>query len=79
MYVGMTHDLKRRIYEHKHKLIDRFTKKYTIQKLGYFEETNDVTAALAREKEIKKWNRNKKNRLVLKINKQWNDLSEGWG
>ena len=54
MYVGMTHDLKRRIYEHKHKLIDRFTKKYTIQKLGYFEETNDVTAALAREKEIKK-------------------------
>lgn len=60
MYVGMTNDLKRRMYEHKHKLFDGFTKKYNINKLVYFEETNDVNTALAREKEIKKWNRKKK-------------------
>ncbi len=78
MYVGMSNDLKRRMYEHKHKLVDGFTKKYNVNKLVYFEETNDVTTALAREKEIKKWNRKKKNHLVLKMNKDWKDLSELW-
>ena len=74
----MTNDLKRRMYEHEHKLVDGFTKKYNVNKLVYFEETNDVNVALAREKEIKKWNRKKKNQLVLKMNEEWNDLTESW-
>ena len=65
MYVGVTNNLERRIYEHKNKLV-------------YFEETQDVTAAIAREKEIKKWGREKKNQLVNPMNPTWKDLcSEG--
>ncbi len=78
MYVGVTNNLERRIYEHKQKLIDGFTKKYNLNKLVYFEETNDVLSAIKREKEIKKWRREKKNALVLKDNIQWKDLSDGW-
>jgi putative endonuclease len=77
MYVGVTNDLGRRIYEHKNKLVKGFTEKYKITKLVYFEETADVGAALAREKEIKKWRREKKNNLVLSINPEWRDLSDG--
>jgi putative endonuclease len=76
IYVGVTNDLMRRIYEHKNKLVEGFTKKYNIHKLVYFEETNDVNSALAREKEIKKWRREKKNNLVSAMNPHWNDLSE---
>ena len=76
MYVGVTNDLDRRMYEHKNKLIEGFSEKYNINKLVYFEETIDVTAALAREKEIKKWRRQKKNNLVLSVNPEWKDLSE---
>ena len=54
MYVGVTNNLERRIYEHKHKLVQGFTQKYNVDKLVYFEETKDVHAALEREKEIKK-------------------------
>ena len=75
MYVGMTNNLERRIYEHKNKLVKGFTKKYNVNKLVYFEETQDVTAAIVREKEIKKWQREKKNQLVNRINPTWNDLS----
>ena len=78
MYVGVTNNLERRIYEHKHKLVQGFTQKYNVDKLVYFEETKDVHAALEREKEIKKWRREKKNALVLKNNTEWRDLSEGW-
>ena len=78
MYVGVTNNLERRMYEHKHKLVEGFTKKYNVDKLVYFEETRDVHAALEREKEIKKWRRKKKNALVRKNNKEWRDLSEGW-
>lgn len=60
MYVGITNNLERRLYEHKQKLIDGFTKKYNLNKLVYFEETNDVLVAIEREKEIKKWRREKK-------------------
>ena len=59
MYVGVTNDLARRVYEHKNKLVNGFTEKYNISKLVYFEETSDVTAALAKEKEIKRWRREK--------------------
>ena len=74
LYVGMTNNLERRNYEHKHKLIEGFTKKYNITKLVYFEQTTDVTAAITREKEIKKWRREKKNKLIESINPAWKDL-----
>jgi len=75
IYVGITNDLLRRIYEHKNKLVAGFTAKYNLSKLVYFEETNDVVAAIAREKEIKKWRRAKKDRLVEMMNPEWRDLS----
>ena len=75
MYVGVTNNLERRVYEHKNKLVKGFTEKYKVAKLVYFEETGDVSSALAREKEIKKWRREKKNRLVTNMNPQWVDLS----
>ncbi|MBI5557274.1 MAG: GIY-YIG nuclease family protein [Deltaproteobacteria bacterium] len=78
MYVGVTSNLIRRIYEHKNKLFDGFTKKYKVDKLVYFEETSDVAAAIAREKEIKRWRREKKNNLVVKMNPDWQDLSATW-
>ena len=79
MYVGMTNNLERRMYEHRHKLVQGFTAKYNVHKLIYYEETQDVHAALAREKEIKKWRREKKNLLVQGSNPTWQDLSEAWG
>jgi len=76
MYLGVTNDLERRVYEHKNKLIKGFTDKYNVNKLVYFEDTSDVVAAITREKEIKKWRREKKNALVKKVNPDWKDLSE---
>ena len=78
MYLGVTNDLARRVYEHKHSLVDGFTKMYNVSKLVYFEETGDVMAAIVREKEIKRWRREKKNNLVETINPQWKDLSLEW-
>ncbi len=78
MYVGVTNNLIRRIYEHKNKLVKGFTKKYNLNKLVYYEETHDVIAAITREKEIKKWRREKKNQLVNRMNPTWKDLSLDW-
>jgi putative endonuclease len=78
MYVGMTNNLERRMFEHKNKLVEGFTKRYNLTKLVYYEHGNDVHAALAREKEIKKWRREKKNQLVTSINPEWKDLSLEW-
>ena len=78
MYVGVTNNLERRMYEHKNKLIKGFTEKYNVKKLVYFEETQEVHAAIEREKEIKKWRREKKNQLVNRMNQKWDDLSSGW-
>jgi putative endonuclease len=78
MYVGVTNDLERRIYEHRNKLVDGFTKKYNIDKLVYFETTSDALAAIEREKQIKKWRREKKNQLVIEMNPEWKDLSVEW-
>jgi putative endonuclease len=78
MYIGMTNNLERRLHEHKDKLVDGFTKKYNVSKLVYYEHTTDVQAALAREKEIKKWRREKKNNLVVSMNPDWKDLSLEW-
>ena len=78
MYLGVTNDLERRVYEHRNKLLKGFTEKYNISKLVYFEETSDVTAAITREKEIKKWRREKKNALVERVNPDWKDLGQGF-
>ena len=79
LYTGVTNDLKRRVQEHADKLIDGFTKQYNIYKLVYFEETNDVKKAIAREKEIKGWSRAKKNELIESMNPEWNNLGSQWG
>jgi len=76
MYVGMTNDLERRMHEHKYKTVKGFTEKYNVNKLVYFEETSDVEIAIGREKEIKKWRREKKDSLVGRLNPDWRDLSE---
>jgi putative endonuclease len=78
LYAGITNDLKRRVYEHKHKLVPGFTAKYNITRLAYFEETNDVSAAIAREKEIKGWRREKKLALIKTSNPTWHDLAGDW-
>jgi len=79
MYVGVTSDLERRVYEHKNKLVEGFAKKYNVGKLVFFETTSDVMAAIEREKQIKKWRREKKNQLVIGMNPEWRDLSLEWG
>lgn len=78
IYVGMTNNLYRRINEHKNKIIKGFTEKYNCNKLVYYEYFNDVNSAIIREKEIKKWRREKKNLIIEKQNPEWNDLSEDW-
>jgi putative endonuclease len=78
LYTGMTNDIKRRVYEHKHKLIRGFTAKYNITRLVYFEETADVRAAITRERQIKGWLRAKKIALIESANPEWRDLSADW-
>ena len=78
LYIGVTNDLKRRLYEHKNKLIDGFSSKYNTNKLVYFEETSDVKTAIQREKNLKKWNRQWKNELIEKTNPDYKDLSDDW-
>ena len=76
LYIGVTNDLQRRVYEHRQELVEGFTKKYHVHKLVYYEHTGDVKAALAREKQLKGWRREKKDALVEAMNPDWNDLSE---
>jgi putative endonuclease len=78
IYTGVTNNLERRAYEHKHGLIEGFTKRYRCHRLVYFEVTSDVNSALEREKEIKDWNRKKKVNLIESVNPNWNNLSDGW-
>ena len=78
LYVGVTNDLERRMSEHKNSLIEGFTKKYKINKLLYYEETNDILVAINREKQIKGWRRDKKIALIESSNPEWKDLSEDW-
>jgi putative endonuclease len=78
LYVGMTNDIKKRVYEHKNKLIAGFTKKYNINRLIYFETFSDVYSAITREKTIKGWLRKKKIDLVNSTNPYWKDLSSDW-
>ena len=78
LYAGMTNDLTRRVYEHQNHLIPGFTAKYNVDMLVYFEQTGDVNAAIAREKQIKGWSRAKKNVLVESMNPDWADLAKDW-
>jgi len=74
LYIGVTSDLLKRIWEHKNKVADGFTKKYNIDKLVYYEQTENVMSALEREKQLKKWNRDWKIKLIEKENPKWSDL-----
>lgn len=74
IYTGVTNDLKRRVYEHKEKMVEGFTKRYNVNKLVYFEVTNDVYSAIQREKQIKAGSRQKKIDLINSTNKEWKDL-----
>ena len=79
LYTGVTNNLERRVYEHKHKLVEGFTKKYNITRLLVcYEQTSDIKAAIAREKQIKGWLRSKKVSLIESLNPNWPDLSVEW-
>ncbi len=76
LYIGVTSDLKKRVYEHKNDLIDGFTKKYQVHSLVYCEAADDVNAAIIREKQLKRWKRQWKIELIEKENPDWRDLYE---
>ena len=76
LYVGVTNNLQKRLYEHKTEMVEGFTKRYHIHKLVYYEMTKDITAAIEREKQLKGWIRYKKVRLIESFNPMWNDLSK---
>ena len=76
LYVGVTGNLPKRIYEHKNKLVDSFTKAYNVDKLIYFELTENVESALRREKQLKNWHRDWKINLINSVNPKWKDLSD---
>jgi putative endonuclease len=76
LYVGVTSDLPRRVYEHRNALLPGFTSRYHITRLVYFEHTTDVRSAISREKEIKGWKRAKKVELIKSVNPTWKDLAE---
>ena len=74
LYVGVTNDLIKRVWQHKNKVADGFTKKYGIDKLVYYEATENIESAILREKQLKKWNRAWKIRIIHEMNPKWNDL-----
>ena len=74
LYIGVTSDLVKRIYEHKNNLVKGFTQEYKVHHLVYFEQTTSIESAISREKQIKKWNRTWKLRLIEKVNPNWDDL-----
>lgn len=78
LYVGVTNDLERRVLEHKEKRNKGFTEKYNCNKLVFFENTNDISVALLREKQLKNWCREWKNTLIEIENSGWKDLSVDW-
>jgi putative endonuclease len=76
LYVGVTGDLKQRVWEHKSDLVEGFTKRYAVHQLVYYELHGDMVTAISREKHIKKWNRTWKLELIEKYNPDWNDISD---
>ena len=78
LYIGVTNDLARRMFEHRHKLVAGFTGKYNVNRLVYFESFGDVRHAIAREEQLKGWRREKKVALIESANPTWSDLSKAW-
>ena len=78
LYVRVTNDLVRRMYQHKRQLVPGFTAKYNVTWLAYYEQTTDVRSAIQREKQIKSWRRSKKVALIDSFSPQWQDLSLEW-
>ena len=79
LYIRITNNLERRVYEHQHDLIDGFSMRYRCHRLVYFESYDRVQNAIAREKQLKRWNRTKKVFLIERVNPTWEDLSAEWG
>jgi len=79
LYVGLTGFFERRMFQHKYDTIEGFTRKYQCHRLVYYESYQDVHAAIAREKQVKRWRREKKIALIEKVNARWQDLAENWG
>ncbi len=79
LYIGVTNNLLRRVYEHKKKIVKGFTSKYKVDKLVYFEQTDDIHSAIEREKQLKKYNRSWKLKMIEKFNPNWNDLYYEYG
>ena len=78
IYTGVTSDLKKRVFQHKTKVYKGFTSNYNCDKLVYYETFTDINQAIAREKQIKSGSRKKKEMLIIAMNLNWDDLSEGW-
>ena len=78
LYIGVTSNLQKRVWEHKNKVVEGFTKKYNVDKLVYYELTEDVESALNREKQLKRWHRQWKINLIKEMNPEFKDLSENW-
>lgn len=78
LYIGVTNDLERRMWEHREKLGSTFAARYNVTRLVYFERFADIRDAIAREKQLKRWRRGKKIGLIEQENPKWKDLSEGW-
>jgi putative endonuclease len=78
LYIGVTSKLHKRVYEHKHKLIEGFTARYCFDMLVYLETFSTIQSAITREKQLKGWRRSKKLALILAKNPLWADLSDGW-
>jgi putative endonuclease len=78
LYIGVTNDLVRRVYEHKMKEVLGFTATYNVSRLVWFEEFETPSAAIAHEKQLKNWRRDKKIQLIESVNPSWDDLSAGW-
>ena len=78
LYIGVTSNLQKRVWEHKNKVVEGFTKKYNVDRLVYYELTEDVESALNREKQLKRWHRQWKINLINEMNPEFKDLSKNW-
>ena len=78
LYIGLTNNIRRRVQEHKDGLVEGFTHRYNIDTLVYIESFGDINSAITREKQIKRWSREKKLHLINQENPDWHDLSDGW-
>ncbi|HOH38202.1 MAG TPA: GIY-YIG nuclease family protein [Spirochaetota bacterium] len=76
LYIGVTNNLKRRVFEHREKLVEGFSSKYNCCKLVWYEQTNNIESAIQKEKQMKKWKREYKSNIINEMNPQWNDLFE---